>query len=191
MRYSREVKQGRPTFRLRGRAREAALILHVLTSVGWFGIAVAVVVGAFAARTTAEPAFAHAIYRVLAASPWLSVPAGLTAAATGTLVGLGSPYGLIRHWWVVVKILLTIAVVTTDAALVSALARQAAATDRAVPPLYGSTTAHIVVLVIATALSVIKPRGLTPWGRRAAGRMGPRRPAATTRRALPTTIGRP
>lgn len=156
----------RPAFRLRGRAREVALILHVLTSVGWFGIAVAVVVCAIAARATADQAFAHALYRVMAASPWLSVPAGLTAAATGTLVALGSRYGLIRHWWVVVKVLLTVVVITADALLVSVLAREAAATDHAAPPLYGSTVGHVVALVIATALSVIKPRGLTPWGRR-------------------------
>jgi hypothetical protein len=156
----------RPVFRLRGQARKAALIAHVLSSVGWFGVAVAVVGCLVAARVTAQPSFAHALYRVVAASGWLAVPAGLAAAATGALLGLGTRYGLIRYWWVVVKILITVAVVVTDALLVSALAGEAAASGRLTPPLYASTGAHIVVLVIAAALSVLKPGGLTPRGRR-------------------------
>lgn len=171
-------------FRLRGAPRKAALILHVLASVGWFGLAVAIVVCVVAAHATADQAFAHALYRVMAASPWLSVPAGLAAGATGTLVGLGSRYGLIRHWWVVVKTLLTVAVVVTDAFLVTALTRAAAATGEAAPPLYGSTCAHVVVLVIATALSVVKPGGLTPWSRRVVAGGRARRDTPSSRQAV-------
>ncbi len=45
----------RPVFRLRGQARKAALIAHVLSSVGCFGVTVAVVGCLVAARVTAQP----------------------------------------------------------------------------------------------------------------------------------------
>jgi hypothetical protein len=159
-----------------------ALILHVLASVGWFGIAVGVVIIAAMAGTAADESFAHDLYRVLAASPRVSVTAGLLGIATGMVVSLGTRWGLIRHWWVVVKILIAVAVVATDAVLVSTIASDAMATGRPAPPLFGATSAHIVVLVIATALSVIKPRGLTPWGRRVyPARRRIRQPAAEGR----------
>jgi len=37
------------------------------------------------------------------------------------------------------------------------------------PPLYGSIIAHVVLLAVATVLSVFKPKGRTPWGRRVVG----------------------
>jgi hypothetical protein len=67
---------------------------------------------------------------------------------------------------VVGKILLAVIVVGTDAVIISAVASDALATGRPAPLLFGATTAHAVLLVIATALAVIKPRGLTPWRRR-------------------------
>lgn len=152
-------------FRLRGTARAVTLILHVLSSVGWFGVAVGILVLAVVAGTTADQVFAHHLYRVLAAAPQVSVPLGLVGIATGTVLGLGTRWGLIRNWWVVVKTVIAVAAVTTDATLFAAVAREAVATGRPAPPLFAAAAAHVVVLVIAVALSVIKPRGLTPWGR--------------------------
>jgi len=155
-----------PASVLHGPARTVALILHVLASAAWFGIAVSVVIITTTAATTADESFAHDLYRVLAASPRVSVTAGLLGIATGAVLGLGTQWGLIRHWWVVGKILLAVIVVGTDAVIISAVASDALATGRPAPPLFGATSAHAVLLVIATALAVIKPRGLTPWGRR-------------------------
>jgi hypothetical protein len=98
-------------------------------------------------------------------APWLSIPFGLIAVATGTLLGVGTIYGLLRHWWVVAKIAIAAAVVATDAMLVARIAHDAAVTGSPAPPLYGSTMAYVVVLAVATVLSV-KPRGRTPWDRR-------------------------
>jgi hypothetical protein len=95
--------------------------------------------------------------------PWLSVPAGILAVVTGTVLGLGTTYGLIRHWWVVAKIVIAVAVIVTDALLVIKAAHDAAVTGEPATPLYGSTIAHVVVLALATVLAVFKPRGRTPW----------------------------
>jgi len=152
-------------FRLRGRAHKVALTAHILTAVGWFGIAVVVAFCGLAAAASDDRVLASALYRTMETAPWLSIPVRLAAVATGVLLGLGTSFGLVRHWWVVVKIVIAAAVIVTDAVLVGHVAHDAVA-GRVGPPLYGSTVAHVVVLGVATVLSVFKPRGRTPWGRR-------------------------
>jgi hypothetical protein len=155
-----------PRFRLRRRAHKVALVAHVLSSVGWFGIAVAVACAGLTAAATDDPPLALSLYRTIEAAPGLSIPAGLLAIGTGVILSLGTRYGLVRHWWVVAKIAIAVAVVVTDAAIVSRVAHDAAMTADPTAPLYGSTVAHVVVLAVATVLSVFKPGGRTPWGRR-------------------------
>jgi hypothetical protein len=157
-----------PAFRLRGAAHRVALTAHILTSVGWFGIAVVVAFCGVAAAATGDPTLTTALYRMMETAPWLSIPVGLAAAASGVVLGLGTAHGLIRNWWVVAKMLIAGAVVVTDAVLVSRVAHHAATTGEVTAPLYGSTIAHVVILAVATVLSVFKPRGRTPWGRRPA-----------------------
>lgn len=153
----------RPLFRMPGHARKGALTLHVLTSVGWFGIAVAVVFCLIVARTTSDQALGHALYLAIGVTPWVAVPAGLAGTATGAVLGLSSRYGLIRNWWVFGKLIITAVVVLTDAVVTGSLAN-AAVTGRLSPALmYAYTMGHVLLLALATVLSVFKPRGRTPW----------------------------
>lgn len=158
--------QARLPFRLRGKAKKVALVAHILAAVGWFGVAVVVAFCAIAASATGDATLSQALYRTMETSPWLSIPIGLTAVATGTLLGLGTAFGLIRHWWLVAKSAIAVAVIVTDAVLVGSVAHDAAVSGEASPPLYGSTIAHVVLLAVATVLSVFKPLGRTPRGRR-------------------------
>ena len=164
----RPVPTGRPEprFRLRRRAHKVALTAHVLTSVGWFGVAAMVAFVAIVADTTRDPEFAHSMYRTLEMFPWLSIPLGAAAVVTGAILSLGTKYGFIRHWWVVAKIAISIAVIVTDALLLARFAHSAAVDGTASTPLAHGAVAHVVVLAVATVLSVFKPRGLTAWGRR-------------------------
>jgi vacuolar-type H+-ATPase subunit I/STV1 len=157
---------GRPSFRLRRRPHKVALLAHILTSVGWFGIAVVVAFCGIAAAVTSDPTLAHALYRTMETAPWLSIPVGVLAVATGVLLGLGTTFGLVRNWWVVAKIAIAAAVIATDALLVGSAAHDAAVSGDGAGPLYGPTVAHVVVLGVATVLSVFKPWGRTPWTRR-------------------------
>lgn len=50
------------------------------------------------AAATSDRPLVHALYRTIRTSPWLSVPVGLLAVATGVLMGMGTRYGLVRHW---------------------------------------------------------------------------------------------
>jgi hypothetical protein len=159
--------------RLRGKAHKAVLTAHVLSSVGWFGVAVSIVFAAITASVTDDAGFAHGLYRMIEAVPELTIPLGLVAVVTGAVLGLGTTWGLVRHWWVVAKIAISAAVIVTDAFVVGDAAH-AVATGGAANGLFGPVVAHVVVLAVATALSVFKPRGRTPFGRAARDRAGAR-----------------
>jgi hypothetical protein len=117
------------------------------------------------AAFTGDASLPPALYRVVQTAPWLSIPMGLAAVGTGVVLGLGTTYGLLRNWWVVAKMAISVAVVVTDAVLVGRVAHEALVTGQPPTPLFGSTIAHVVVLAVATVLSVFKPRGRTPWSR--------------------------
>jgi hypothetical protein len=138
----------------------ALLVVHILTAVGWFGLAVTVAFIATVGSSTENVAF----YEVIESTLWLSVPLGLAAAASGVALSVTTRWGLARHWWVVAKEAITVAVIVTDVLVVGpAMAR---AVDAGVPgEIPGPVYAHGIVLAIATALSVIKPRARTPLAR--------------------------
>ena len=115
------------------------------------------------ARTLPREALLRAVHTML----WLSVPAGLLALATGVWLGVGTRWGLLRHWWVALKLAGAVAVIVTDVLVVRAGVLEAMAL-RESRSLYGSAAAHCVVLGLATWLSIVKPRGRTPLGRRSA-----------------------
>ncbi|MGE0599143.1 MAG: hypothetical protein AB7J35_08145 [Dehalococcoidia bacterium] len=148
---------------MRGRTYKAVLTAHILTSVGWFGAAIVVLVLVFWAGSTPDKAVATSIYRVLANLPRISIPLGIAAAVTGGILSVGTTWGLFKNWWVIAKIAITAAVVVTDAVVISRLANDALASGAADRPLYDGSIAHVVALTVATVLSVFKPRGKTPW----------------------------
>lgn len=154
-----------PRFRLRGRAHKIVLTVHIVTAVGWFGIAVVVAFLAIGASATGDPTLTRALYRTLEVTPWLSVPAGVLAFGIGAFLSLGTTWGLVRHWWVVAKIAIATAVIVTDLVVLLPAAHDAVATGVAAGPLRDGAIAHCVVLTIATVVSVFKPRGRTPWGK--------------------------
>lgn len=137
----------------------AVLVTHVLASVGWFGLAITVAFLGFIGSSDGDLAFYEAIRSTLS----LSIPLGLASAATGVVLSVTTRWGLARYWWVVLKEAITIAVIATDVLVVAPEIAEAvdSGTASAMPgPIY----AHCIVLAIATALSVIKPKARTPLG---------------------------
>ena len=152
-------------FHLARTPRKVVLLAHVLASVGWFGVAVAIAAAGITAAATGDATLPPLLYRVMADAVWLTIPMGLLALTTGTILGLGTKWGVVQHWWVVVKVAITTAVLVTDPLVVARAANRALDSGSAPRPLYGSTIAHCVMLTIATALSMLKPGGRTPWAR--------------------------
>ena len=84
---------------------------------------------------------------------------------------LGTPWGLFRHYWVLVKLLLTVfatIILLLHMPTVSYFAGVAAETDSANLGGLRGELLHagggLLVLLVTTTLSVYKPRGMTPYG---------------------------
>jgi hypothetical protein len=157
--------------------RKFALTAHITSSVGWLGAVTAFLALAVAGLTSHDAQLVRAAYLAMELAGWfVIVPFGIATLVTGLVQALGTPWGLFRHYWVVFKLLITI--VSTALLLVhmqptTRLAERAAATAlsgsdlRSVRiQLVGDAGAALLALLVATALSVYKPLGMTPYGQR-------------------------
>ena len=168
--------------------RKLALTAHVSTSVGWLGAVAAFLALALVGLRSDDLQRVRAAYMAMdVIGWWVIVPLCLAALVTGILESLGTTWGLFRHYWVAIKLLLT--VLSTAVLLLhlrpirhvagAAVVRPLAAGDlRAVRvQLTVDAGAALLVLLVTTTLSVVKPRGLTAYGRRAvdAERLAPHR----------------
>ncbi len=155
--------------------RRLALTAHVITSVGWLGAVAAFLALAITGLTSHDPQRVRAAYLAMELTGWLVVvPLSVASLLTGIVQSLGTVWGLFRHWWVVVKLCLTVlatAVLLVHMRPVSYVADVAAATALSSVDLRGlrmqllvDAAAGLFVLLVTTALSVFKPRGVTTYG---------------------------
>ncbi len=162
--------QARP-WRLRGRTRKILLVLHIASAGIWLGIDVVMGVLVFTALFTGSDSTKALCYQALQLfAVWPLLTAGLVCLATGVLLGLGSKYGLVRYWWVAVKLVLNIVLsglvlVALRPAVIDAAARAGdflagGAPDLGVGDLIFPPVVSTSALVFAAVLSVFKP-----WGR--------------------------
>lgn len=167
------------------RTRDLLLTLHVLTSIGWFGAVVVFLVLAILGLTSAQPQITTAAYLSMdVASAYVIVPLCAASLATGVVQSLATRWGLLRHYWVVIKLVLTVlatAVLLLHTLPIGEMARMAltmpiaAADHRGMRiQLVFDASAALVVLTVVTGLGVLKPRGMTRRGRRFAAAAGKR-----------------
>ncbi|MFJ7064232.1 DUF2269 domain-containing protein [Streptomyces sp. NPDC101115] len=161
--------------------RRALLVVHVAVSVSWLGLSVGLLTLGLIAYRTQDPSLTQAAYRAMKVfADWLLGPVALVTLGSGLVLSLGTPWGLARHRWVWIKFWITVATATaTVFALRPEISHAAAAgvpdSSLVAAPIV-STTAYLFM----TAISVLKPWGLTARGRRLRG--------SATRRA-PRTSG--
>jgi hypothetical protein len=155
--------------------RKLALTAHVTTSVGWLGAVAAFLALAVAGLTSQDAQTVRAAYLAMELTGWLViVPLSVASLLTGIVQSLGTPWGLLRHYWVVVKLVTTVlatAVLLVHMRPISSVAGVAATTTLSSADLRGVRTqlvfdagAALLVLLVTTTLSVYKPRGLTAYG---------------------------
>jgi hypothetical protein len=153
--------------------RKCALTAHVVTSVGWLGAVVAFLVLVVAALTSQDALTVRAAWTAMEVIGWFAiVPLSIAALLTGLVQDLGTSWSLFRHYWVLFKLLLTLLatiVLLLHMPTISHFARLALHENgAAIGGLWGQlfhAGGGLVVLLVTTALSVYKPRGVTPYGR--------------------------
>jgi hypothetical protein len=152
--------------------RKFMLIAHLVASVGWIGAVVAYLALGVSAATSRDAQTVRAAWIAMEVTGWYAiVPLALAALVTGLVMSLGTPWGLFRHYWVLITLVLTIlatVVLLLHMPDVSAMADAAREADSATLGGLGGDLLHpgvgLLVLLAITVLNVYKPRGLTPYG---------------------------
>ena len=155
--------------------RKLALTTHVTVSVGWLGAVACFLALAIAGLTSADGQLVRSIYLAMELTGWLViVPLSVASLLTGLVQSLGTTWGLFRHYWVLMKLLINILATilllvhmqpTSRIAGVAAEAPLSSATLRGLrTQLVVDAGAALLALLVATTLSVYKPRGITPYG---------------------------
>ena len=164
--------------------RKLVLTAHLTCSVGWIGAVVAYLALGVAAATGRDAATVRAAWIAMELVGRSALaPLAVAALLTGIAVSLGTPWGLFRHYWVLLSLLLTgvaTAVLLLHLPDVSAGAAAARAADGAALRGLGGDLPHagggLLVLLVVAGLNVYKPRGLTPYGWRKQQEERARRP---------------
>jgi hypothetical protein len=157
--------------------RKVALVTHVGCSVGWLGAVVTSLVVAAAGLASRDGQVVRAAYLVLEVIGWYAlIPLSLASLLTGLIQSLGTTWGLLRHYWVLAKLLMNLFATgvlllymqtLTYLADLARTASTAADLDSLRNP---SPAAHaaaaVALLLVALVLSIYKPRGVTGYGQR-------------------------
>jgi hypothetical protein len=156
------------------RMRKAALAVHICSSIGWIGAAVAYLALAVAAQVSQQASTVYSAWMGMELIGWaVIVPLGCLAFLTGLLMSLGTSWGLVRHYWVLIALVLTtlaLGVLLLHMPTVTQTAELARTMTGADLAALGGDIVHpavgIGILIVVAVLNVYKPRGQTGLGQR-------------------------
>ena len=156
--------------------RKVALTAHVTSSIGWFGAVAAFLALAIAGLFSQDRELVRAAYLVMGLTTWfVIVPFAFVSLLSGVVSSLFTRWGLFRYYWVLLKLVITIlatVVLLIHTQPIDLLAGVAAKTAvlgahlQSQQLMVVASSVALVVLIVLTALSVYKPRGMTRYGRR-------------------------
>ena len=161
--------------------RRLTITAHLAFSVGWLGATAAFLVLSIAGLTSHDAEVVRGAYISMdLISRFIIIPRCFAALATGLLQALGTPWGLFRYYWILVKF--GLAIFATFALLVHQFVAMAEAAKRVSgataetllradfaplkTELVRAPSLAIVLLLVVTTLGVYKPWGLTRYGKR-------------------------
>ena len=154
--------------------RKLVLTVHLTSSLGWIGAVVAYLALGVSAATSRDAQTVRAAWIAMELTGWYAiVPLAVASLLTGLAMSLGTPWGLFRHYWVLITLALTIlatVVLLLHMPTVSSLADVARGADGADLGGLGGDLFHagggLLVLLVIAVLNVYKPRGMTRYGQR-------------------------
>jgi len=163
---------------MRPQLRKFMLTAHIVSSVGWLGAVVVFLALGVVGLTNQDAQVVRGVYLAMESAGWsVLLPLAIASLLTGLVQSLGTRWGLFRHYWVFVKLLMNIAAVVVLLLYMQTLVYMADLAARTTVPsgeLSGlrnpSPVLHagvgLLLLLVAATLSVYKPRGLTRYGQR-------------------------
>lgn len=151
--------------------RKLMLTVHVTASVGWIGAIVAYIALNVPTYVSDDEQTVRAAYLMM--EPVLRyalIPLAAVALITGIVQALGTPWGLVRHYWVTISLALTafaFVILVLHLPAVEAMSAVAGDPTGDVDQLGGDllhAVGGLVVLLVPLALNIYKPRGMTRYG---------------------------
>ena len=150
--------------------RKLALTAHVTSSVGWVGALIVFFAHALATLLSKDEQMVRAASLVMGLTAWLVImPLSVATILTGVIQAFGTAWGVVRHYWVLFKLVLTAlatGVLLLKLQPISELASAAARAGFSTADTAGlrmSLTVHaaggLVVLMAALCLAIYKPAG--------------------------------
>ena len=148
---------------------------HVTFTVGWLGAVAGFLALAITGLTSEDTQIVSAVYIAMdIVTRFVIVPLSLVPLLlTGPILSLGTPWGLFRHYWILVKLVINILstlILLVHVEPIRYLSRVASEgmlshTDYSLQvQMVFASAAGLLALVVATGLAVYKPRGMTSYG---------------------------
>lgn len=145
---------GRRRFR-RG-TRNTVLTAHIVVSVGLLGDSAGFLAVAIRRALSDDAAFVTASHDLLGTFAFVfGIPLSFLALLTGVALGLGTPWGIFRHWWVIAKLALIVTVIAVGAIVLRPVLTDDP--DTGSGPLIVGAAWDVAALAVATTLGVFKP----------------------------------
>ena len=158
------------------RLSKFVLTTHITFSVGWLGSVAVFIALAITGIESQDMLLARASYLAMEVSSWyIIVPFCIASLLTGIIQSIGTKWGLFKHYWITVKLILTLAatvLLLLHLRPIGLMAKMAAGAK--FPPaqmpglqirLIADSTAGFLALLTILTISVYKP-----WGKIIAGK---------------------
>ena len=145
--------------------RKLLLTVHVATAVSVLGTDLVLLVLGISSVRGADPQTIYPAAHLVAT--WVLAPLAALALGTGVLLGLLTQWGLLRYWWVTIK--LTLTAILNGVILLVLVPRLGAAADDATAadfrpftdaerlPMVVAPAAGVTLLILIVVLAIYKP----------------------------------
>ena len=156
---------------MKPRITKALLTSHITLSVGWFGAVAVFLALAITGITSKNMETVRGSYTAMEISAWFIIlPFCIASLITGIVQALITKWGLLNHYWIIVKLILTLGatiLLILHLRPIEQLAHIAGTAEIIAQPgqqmqMIADSAAAIVVLLVIITISVYKP-----WGRTA------------------------
>lgn len=138
------------------RTRNLVLTIHIVVSVGLLGDSAGFLAVAIRRSLSDDRAMIESAHELLGMFALLfGIPLSFLALITGVALGLGTRWGVLRHGWVMAKLVLIVTVIVVGATVLRPVLGEDA--DAGGGWLIAGAAYDVVALTTATALSVFKP----------------------------------